>query len=406
MKKAIKTFCAFLIICCVLLMSGVVYGFFALPDEVKALSDEKINMGPLYSGDVDFDERIVSKSFVTQGEYKLNVRLLKLIPVKTSNLTISSRPYVVPSGEIVGLRLFTRGVMIVGVEAVENGKSPAKLAGLERGDVITSLDGQEITSSAQVEKLIRESEGKSVEVEFQRKGKTHSTTIQPIFSQSEAKFKTGLWIRDSAAGIGTMTFYDKNSGFFACLGHAVCDIDTGEILPLGDGDIVDATVNGCVKGRQGAAGELCGSFKKDSEGIILLNDTKGVYGIIEKKSDDEEPIPIAAKSEVKRGKAEIISTVEGETKKHYEIEIEKLDPDGKDSKNLTIKITDTELLEKTGGIVQGMSGSPIIQNGKLIGAVTHVFVNDPTRGYGIFAESMLEAVQEIVQEEERLKEAS
>ena len=401
MKKLIRSVCFLLILSCIFLMSGVIYGFYALPDEINTLSEEKINIGPFYSGSLGTKEKTVSKSVVTKGEYKLDVRLFNTIPVKTANLTVSTRPYVVPSGEIVGLRLFTKGVMIVGYQSVEteNGSlSPAKDAKLQKGDVIVKLDGIEITSSAQVENLITNSEGKTIEVELERNGEKSVVSLKPVMSKSEGKYKTGLWIRDSAAGIGTLTFYDKESRMFACLGHAVCDIDTGEVLPLADGDIVDATINGCVKGKQGSAGELCGSFKKDREGIICLNDSIGVYGIFECADENEREIPVAAKSEVKEGRAQIISTVEGESKAYYEIEIEKLDPDGKDSKNLIIKITDEKLLEKTGGIVQGMSGSPIIQNGYLVGAVTHVFVNDPTRGYGIYAESMLEKVNSVLGE--------
>lgn len=401
MKKLIRSVCFLLILSCILLMSGVVYGFYALPDEINTLSEEKINIGPFYSGSLGTKEKTVSKSVVTKGEYKLDVRLFNTIPVKTANLTVSTRPYVVPSGEIVGLRLFTKGVMIVGYQSVETEDGllcPAKDAKLQKGDVIVKLDGTEVTSSTQVENLITSSEGKTIEVEFERKGEKSVVALKPALSKSEGKYKTGLWIRDSAAGIGTLTFYDKESRMFACLGHAVCDIDTGDILPLADGDIVDATINGCVKGKQGSAGELCGSFKKDREGVICLNDSIGVYGIFECADESEREIPVAAKSEVKEGRAQIISTVEGESKAYYDIEIEKLDPDGKDSKNLIIKITDAKLLEKTGGIVQGMSGSPIIQNGYLVGAVTHVFVNDPTRGYGIYAESMLEKVNSVLDE--------
>ncbi len=393
MKKIVKPICMILVAMCVMLMSGVVYGFYALPDEISSLSEEKLDMGFFYSCSLDTKEKTVSKAIVTEGEYKLDLKLFNTIPVKKSSLTVNSRPYVVPSGEIVGLRLFTKGVMIVGSEGVQTDKgniNPSKQAGLDKGDVITRLDGKVVTSCAQVDALIRESAGKGLELEYTREGDSKNTVLNPVYCVNEGRYKAGLWIRDSAAGIGTMTFYDKESGFFACLGHAVCDIDTGEILPLSDGDIVDASINGCVKGKVGCAGELCGSFRSDSEGTLFINDPTGVYGVLDEASTEEKELPVAAKSEVRTGKAQIISTVEGESKAYYEIEIEKLDPDGKDSKNMIIKITDDKLVEKTGGIVQGMSGSPIIQNGYLVGAVTHVFVNDPTRGYGIFAETMIE----------------
>lgn len=396
MKRTVKSVCLILIFCCTVLMTGVVYGFYALPDEFNTMSDEEITIAPFYSGELRGAEKTALKSVVTKGEYKLDVKLLNAIPVKVTNLKVSSRPYVVPSGEIVGLRLFTKGVMVVGfhdADTWQGRRNPANEAGILKGDVITHLDGKEISSSSQAEQLIRESQGKSLTVDFVRNGKREKTILTPLFCENEKKFKTGLWIRDSAAGIGTLTFFDKESGLFACLGHAVCDIDTGDVLPLADGDIVDATVSGCVKGKQGRAGELCGSFINDREGIIYLNDPNGVYGILDEKDEKSAEIPIAAESEIKEGEAQIISTVEGESKAYYDIEIEKLDPDSKDCKNIIIKITDEKLLEKTGGIVQGMSGSPIIQDGKLIGAVTHVFVNDPTRGYGIFAQIMLEKMK-------------
>lgn len=399
MKKQVKSICVLLIVFCVFLMSAVVYGFYALPDTVHSLSNEKIDLGLFYSCTVDGNKKTVSKSVIAEGEYHADVKLFNAIPVKSTCLKVNSRPYVVASGEIIGLRLFTKGVMIVGVQEVATSSgncNPVKTAGLQKGDVILKLDGKNVISSTQVESVITQSGGRSLEVDYSRNGKISTTKVTPVYCESEGKFKTGLWIRDSAAGIGTMTFYDKKSGFFACLGHAVCDVDTGEILPLSDGDIVDAQINGCVKGKSGCAGELCGSFKSSREGLLCLNDSTGVYGVLENPDVNSEEIPVAAKSEIRTGKAEIISTVEGENKSRYSINIEKLNPDDKEDKNIIIKITDEKLIEKTGGIVQGMSGSPIIQDGYLVGAVTHVFVGDPTKGYGIFAESMLEKAEELL----------
>ncbi len=394
MKKPIKIICVVLMSLVVVLMSAVVYGFCTVPDEMSFMRGEKINLGHLYSCDLDEREKSVSKSIVAEGEYQLNLKLLGKIPVKSFSLKVNSRPYLVPSGDIIGLRMFTEGVMIVGTDSVvtEGGKcKPYADAGLAKGDVIISIDGKKITSGTQVDSIISESGGRSLSVQYRRDGKTLNTTLVPVYSAGENRYKAGLWIRDSAAGIGTMTFYDKDSGFFASLGHAVCDVDTGDILPLADGDIVDASINGCVKGKVGKAGELCGSFNSSREGMLTLNCKSGVFGYLEDADETATALPVAAESEITEGKAQIISTVEGESKAYYDVEIEKLSPDDEEGKNMIIRITDSELIEKTGGIVQGMSGSPVIQNGYIVGAVTHVFINDPTRGYGIFAETMLEA---------------
>ena len=391
MKKIIKILCFSLIAICIALMSAVVYGFYSLPDDIYTLTGSEIDVG-FYSCSLPEQKVTDIRTVSSVGEYKLNISLFNKIPIKISNLTISDRQYVVPSGEIIGLRIFTKGVMIVSIEEIDTRKgsaNPAKTAKLQKGDVICRIDGCLIENSAQVERIVTACEGKKLSVEFIRNGNTFSTSITPVYSVSENKYKTGLWIRDSAAGIGTMTFYEKKSGFFACLGHAVCDIDTGEVLPLSNGDIVDATISGCVKGKSGTAGELCGNFKSQSLGTLFINDNFGVYGYLKNTDTNPEEIPIALKNEIRTGNAQIISTVENESKAYYDIEIEKINPDDKDGKNMVIKITDSKLIEKTGGIVQGMSGSPIIQDGRLVGAVTHVFLNDPTRGYGIFAETMI-----------------
>lgn len=407
MKKTIRRICSVFILFTAVIMSFVVYGFYSLPDEIYSYSDKEVDLG-FYTCSLPEEQASVSKNMTVEGEYRLDISLFKAVPVKSSSLTVSSRQYVVASGDIVGLRMFTRGVMLVGIDTVDtqNGSiSPAEKAQLKKGDVIISLDGQEIKNSAQVESIIASCNGRALEIEFTRKSKQMKSVIIPLYCLSEGKYKTGMWIRDSAAGIGTMTFYKKDTRFFGCLGHAVCDVDTGEVLPLSDGDIVGAEITGCVKGRTGCAGELCGSFESSRQGVLTVNGETGAYGYLENTSDSEKEIPVALGNEVQEGPAEIISTVEGSSKARYEIVIEKIISDDKDGKNMVIKITDSELINKTGGIVQGMSGSPIIQNGKLIGAVTHVFLNDPTKGYGIFAESMLKTEKQAADGYEQYREA-
>lgn len=390
MERLIKKLCLTVIILCFGLMSAVVYGFYSLPDEFYSLCDQEFDTG-FYTN--SFGGVKASKVTTQEGNYNIDLSLFNTIPVKSSKLKVTSRRYVVPSGEIVGLRLFTKGVMIVGLDTVEteHGRvDPIKSSGLKKGDVIVSLDGTLVENSAHVDRVISASEGKQIKVEYLRNGVRFHTLITPVYSQTESRYKTGLWIRDSAAGIGTMTFYEKNTGFFACLGHAVCDIDTGEELPLSDGDAVSAKITGCVKGKSGRAGELCGSFVNESKGILCMNSSSGVFGFLKNTDKSAEELPVAAANEIFEGPAKIISTVDGTSKEYFDVNIEKLDCDSKNGKNMVIKIVDKDLIEKTGGIVQGMSGSPVIQNGRLIGAVTHVFLNEPTRGYGIFAENMFE----------------
>ncbi len=392
MVKGIKFFKCLVIAITVLTLSLTVYGFYTVPDEIYSLKGENIEVNHLYKVTCD-DKEYPGE----EGCYNVNVSLLGAIPIKNSSLTVSSRHYVVPSGEIFGLRLFTQGVVVVRTEKVDSEKgavSPAENAGIKVGDILLKLDGTKITSSNELSRILSGSERTSFKVEFQRKGKHHTTQLNTAYSVSEQKNKAGMWIRDSAAGIGTLTFYEPDSKIFGGLGHGVCDIDTGEILPLSDGDIVSAEVCGCYKGENGKAGELCGSFLSESIGILYSNNHKGVYGVMSGTLPRNTAVPVAQSDEVVTGPAKIISTVDKDGPRYYDIEITKISPTNDENKHIVIKVTDKELIEKTGGIVQGMSGSPIIQSGMLVGAVTHVLINDPQKGYGIFAETMLETAYE------------
>lgn len=372
----------------------LVYSFYSLPDQLYSVSDSEVQVNDFYTVSYSDSDIEKMKKVSAEGTYKVQISLFNAIPVKTSNLTVSQRQYVVLSGKIVGLRLFTDGVMIVGIDSIQTEQgphSPGESAGLKKGDVITRINGIEIKSSSKVNEIFLQSGGKNLKIEYVRNGKAYVTDFSPVYSVAECKYKGGLWIRDSAAGIGTMTFYDPETGAFAALGHAVCDIDTGEILPLSNGDIVSATVTDCTKGTSGKAGELCGMFTGDSMGLLLKNTGCGIFGILNEPQKNNDLVPVAAEYEVTEGAAQIIATVDSGGAEYYDIEITSLSDKDNELKNMVIRVTDPELIEKTGGIVQGMSGSPIIQNGKLVGAVTHVLVGDPTKGYGIFAQNMLEA---------------
>ena len=390
------------------LLGIVLYGFFTVPDELYAVSDEYINVKDYYSITYCEDAmqtESLSKS-VREGKYNVQVKLFNTIPIKNSNLNVSQRKYVIPSGEIFGLRFFTRGVMVVGTDKVDTSVgevSPAEKAGLRKGDIITFLDEREIHSSNTVFELLASSGGRSIAVKYERNGKVSETVLTPVYSVSEGKYKAGIWIRDSAAGIGTMTFYDPVNGCFASLGHGVCDVDTGTILPLYEGDAVKAQITGCTKGKQGKAGELCGVFTNESTGIIKMNIASGVYGVLYNINTTRKALPVATRQEIKVGKVQIISSVDERGPVYYDAEILKVEPD-EEYKNMVIQITDETLIEKTGGIVQGMSGSPVIQDGKVIGAVTHVLIGDPEKGYGIFIDNMLESIN--IMQKDMLKKAS
>lgn len=392
MVKGIKLLRCLIIAVTLLALSLTVYGFYTVPDEIYTLQGENIEVNHLYK--VTCKDNEIPRE---EGRYNVNVSLLGAIPIKNSSLTVSSRLYVIPSGEIFGLRLFTEGVVIVRTEKVDTavgGLSPAENAGLKVGDIIVSLNGIRADSSNEVARLLSGSET-SFRVEFIRKEKHYNTVLETAYSVSEGKNKAGMWIRDSAAGIGTLTFIEPDNRIFGGLGHGVCDIDTGEILPLSDGDIVSARVYDCYKGSNGKAGELCGSFMSERIGVLHSNNGKGVYGLMSCTLPRKTAVPVARKSEIKTGYAQIISTVDEKGPQYYDIEITKISPSNNENKHMVIKVTDKKLIEKTGGIVQGMSGSPIIQNGALVGAVTHVLINDPLRGYGIFAETMLETAYEV-----------
>lgn len=310
-----------------------------------------------------------------------------------------SRDEVILGGYPVGLKLYADGVVVVGTESVDtvDGQvDSARDAGLEVGDIIKKVNGNKVSSNSEVSKYIENSDGEILNFEVLRERKTLNISFKSAFSVSENRYKAGIWIRDSSAGIGTVTFC-THDGYFASLGHAVCDIDTKKVLPISQGECANVNITGIIKGNSGAAGELCGFLENDSIGTVFDNGDLGVYGEFDSVPQGQT-FPIAGKSEVKTGEAVIYTTLENGILTEYKIDIISIDMKSDENKNLIIKVKDNSLIEKTGGIIQGMSGSPIVQNGKIVGAVTHVFLNDSTGGYGIFAETMLENIEKNVAE--------
>ena len=335
--------------------------------------------------------------------YQGKLMLYNLIPIKSVNVSIVDQTCVVPCGTPFGIKLFTNGVVIVGLADIQTASgsfNPAARAGLKVGDVITEINGKTVNANREVAQTVENCGGKSMRFSIRRDGTQCEVTVQPVQSETDGQYKAGLWVRDSTAGIGTLTFYDPTSRNFAGLGHGICDSDTGELMPLLSGDIVPVTINGVTKGLKGKPGELRGYFSDDEAmGSLIANVPSGVYGIL-KSAPQGKALKVAMKQDVKVGDVKILTTVDGGAPRYYDAQIEKIDyRENIQSKNLVLHITDAGLITQTGGIVQGMSGSPIVQGDRLVGAVTHVFVNDPTRGYGVFAENMLTAAQAVASAE-------
>lgn len=310
-----------------------------------------------------------------------------VVPSHAASLGTGERVYV--GGMPFGMKINIDGAVVMGTDEVDGaGRSPAAEAGLRRGDIITGVGGYGVSSIRELTNAL-DACGDTADVTFIRGGKEKKTVVRPENDDS-GKRKIGVVVRDSAAGIGTVTFIEPDTRFFAGLGHGVCDADSGAVLPIRYGSVEDVEITGINRGKAGAPGELRGAFTGRRIGKVTKNELTGVYGVLSDMPEfSGEPYEIADASEVENGTAYIRSCVSG-TPELYEIRISKLSGGGE--KNFSVKVTDERLLELSGGIVQGMSGSPIIQNGKLIGAVTHVLVGDPTEGYGIFIGNMTDAV--------------
>ena len=310
--------------------------------------------------------------------------------------TAQAAQELIPSGRTVGVTMDTKGLLVLGTGGIlgEGEKDSAPCKGiLQTGDLILEANGQSMENKEMLMETVEKSEGEAVSLLVERNGKERNLSVRPVFSVADGSYKIGAWVRDSIQGIGTVTYIDPNSGTFGALGHGVYDADTDMLMDIRGGSLTAAELTGIVKGQKGKAGELTGKIDlQEKIGVVEENTETGIFGTAEELFLAGEALPVANRNEIRKGKAEILSDLEGKGVCSYEIEIEGLGKkDSRNHKDMTIRITDERLLRLTGGIVQGMSGSPIIQDGKLVGAVTYVLVNDPTRGYGIFIEDMLNA---------------
>ena len=329
----------------------------------------------------------------------LALLLCAAVPANASALTAetgtqaASARMLVPVGHTVGIKLFARGVMVV---KLTDGGTPARTCGLQTGDVIVKCGGVSVTSTEQFQSLLQENGEAATDLQVRREGESVTLSVSPE-QNDQGAYCIGAWIRDSMAGICTMTYYDPDTGAFGALGHGITDADTALLMPFASGSILPSTVKAVKKGAVGDAGELRGDFDLTGDlGDLSANTENGIFGTLDPGEFTErlgDPLPVASAAEVHAGPATILSNVEGDDVEEYDIEILQVVENSADGRDLVISVTDPELLSATGGIVQGMSGSPILQDGKFAGAVTHVLLNDPSKGYGILMETMLDAAE-------------
>lgn len=405
----VKSFTIILFVLTIAIFSAVFYLSENLSENYKVPSGQLLEISSKIPVKATYTESSIAQGKVTNSvgsSYNVDLKIFGLIPVGKANVEIIDEMYVSVLGSPFGMKIYTDGVLIIALSEVDTNSgniSPASNCGLKIGDYILTLDGKKVYTNEDVSSIIEQSGGRALNIVINRNGKIKTLTLTPELSSSTNAYKAGIWVRDSSAGIGTLTFYYPTNNVICGLGHGICDKDTGGLLTVNSGQIVGVEIVSLKKAVSGEPGELTGRITLARFGDILLNSECGVYAKALNYQGNGELMPVALKQEIKNGEAVIITTISGNKPKEYSCDIKICNEKG--VQNLIVKITDEELIAATGGILQGMSGSPIIQNGKLIGAVTHVLIDDATKGYGIFAENMLETAQSVA-EEQKLKDAS
>lgn len=381
-----------------------------IPDHIVIFEGENLNVKTMLGLDLGMaeekkNEEIIQTSVTTgkttikqTGTSLLQVSLFDQIPVKQVQVEVLPKTKVIPVGSIAGVKLYTSGVLVVGMSEIEGEDHkkyrPYENSGIQEGDTILEINRFPIHSTEDLIQTVNQSNGQEINIEYRRDEEVLACSIKPVKTDEE-EYKLGLWVRDSAAGVGTVTFYEPSTKTFGALGHGIMDIDTSQLINIASGEFVTSKIVNITKGEKGNPGRIQGSIDGQKNiGTIAKNTRFGIYGTVKEVGnlnlDPSKEMDVAMRDEIQTGKAKILCSLDGQGAKEYEIEIEKIFKENNyDNKSMQIKVTDPTLLEKTGGIIQGMSGSPIIQNGKFIGAVTHVLVNNPQEGYAIFGDMML-----------------
>lgn len=324
---------------------------------------------------------------------KNSILLILTVSLLLPTRILAYSEYIIAGGENIGIELNSKGIIIVGTYEVD-GKNPAEEANLHVGDIITSINNSKVaTIKEMLTEIDKLNDVSSVSINYLRGSKTYSTTLK-LIKDSNDVYKTGLYVKDSITGVGTLSFIDPNTKLYGALGHEIIEKSTGQKLEIKDGKIYNSTVTSITPSDDGNPGEK--NVRYDSSivyGDVKENTSSGIFGSYTDTLPDKKLYKVAEPSQVKTGSAKILTVLSGEEVKEYDINIISVSKEDKETKNILFEITDSELLEKTGGIVQGMSGSPIIQGEYIIGAVTHVVIDNPKRGYGIFIVNMLEEAE-------------
>lgn len=382
----------------ILLLISLIYtvNITSMPKNVILLENEELDLKQVLGITLKESKKEVLQTSNDSNKIEtktISVSLFNLFNVKEVNVSTVKNTKVVPLGNIIGIKLYSNGVLVIGMTEVE-GKKPYENTGIKEGDLITTVDNVTVTTTEELIKCVNNSQGKQVKIKYIREGTEYVTDIEPVKTK-EDKYKIGLWVRDGACGIGTATYYDPGTGKIATLGHGIVDRDTDKLITIESGKLLTSTITKIKKGEKGNPGEIKGIINDNQTiGSINLNTDFGIYGNLKEINtlgiDKNNSLDIALKNEIKTGEATILLALEDEIRKEYKIEIKKIYKNNtEDNKSMLIEITDEKLIEKTGGIIQGMSGAPIIQNGKFIGAITHVLVNNPLQGYAVFGEIMI-----------------